>query len=490
MRPSRLARRGLTHYWRTNVAVVLGVATAVAVLSGALLVGDSVRGSLKDLVLQRIGRTDLVVASASFFRGQLADALRTHPSFGATFSDVAPLVAAQGLVTEQEGRRRAGQVRVYGVDDRFWQFHGVAGIAGPLDRDALVSPALARDIDARAGSTVLVRVQRPSEIPLESLHGRKDDLGSTLRLTVRAVVPSSSLGEFSLEAQQGDVRAVFVPLSLLQETLDLGDRVNTLLVSALPEGSAGAPRALGAPSEVVATGERVEADTLAQIVRSEARLEDIGLTMKTLDDRRAIVIGSDGGLLNDTRRAVHEALADAGERQPSQPVLPISRTLAPRRSLAFRIRSSLRSIWYHRAYLPRPDVTTTSPIVLNDWAVRSAAVIYIPSQMEYYVRRSRKARHRTAEFSVAAVVPIAAGDRDPAPAFWHQRLTIARRLNSLFGRFRSHPPCRRGALNDYRRPEGVRAARCRPASLAVAVHGADALRDASEDDPSRMFCSN
>ena len=47
-----LVLRGLSHYWRTNLAVVVGVATAVATLAGALLVGDSVRGSLRDLVLQ------------------------------------------------------------------------------------------------------------------------------------------------------------------------------------------------------------------------------------------------------------------------------------------------------------------------------------------------------------------------------------------------------------------------------------------------------
>ena len=74
--------RGLRHYWRTNLAVVAGVATAVAVLAGALLVGDSVRGSLRDLVLQRLGRTDRVVVSTGFFREALAgrSARRTRAS--------------------------------------------------------------------------------------------------------------------------------------------------------------------------------------------------------------------------------------------------------------------------------------------------------------------------------------------------------------------------------------------------------------------------
>ena len=71
MHVSRLVYRGLTHYWRTNIAVVLGVATAVAVLAGALLVGDSVRGSLRDLVVQRLGRADQLILSSGFFREQL-----------------------------------------------------------------------------------------------------------------------------------------------------------------------------------------------------------------------------------------------------------------------------------------------------------------------------------------------------------------------------------------------------------------------------------
>ena len=108
MKTNLLAFRGLTHYWRTNIAVVIGVATAVAVLSGALLVGDSVRGSLRDLVLLRIGRTDHVVISTGFVREALAGALDAHPDFGSTFNAVVPMVVAEGVVTMQIGDGRAG----------------------------------------------------------------------------------------------------------------------------------------------------------------------------------------------------------------------------------------------------------------------------------------------------------------------------------------------------------------------------------------------
>src|SRR5687767_15667096 len=107
MKASTLRRRSLRHYWRTNVAVICGVAIAVAVLAGALMVGVSVRASLRDLALQRLGKTDRVVLSQGFFREQLAG----------VFGRAVPLIVAEGFVTAQESGRRASRVQVYGIDD-------------------------------------------------------------------------------------------------------------------------------------------------------------------------------------------------------------------------------------------------------------------------------------------------------------------------------------------------------------------------------------
>ena len=109
MTSAQLVKRGLTHYWRTNLAVVAGVAAAVTVLSGALLVGDSVRGSLRALVEQRLGATDLAVVSSEFFRAALADDIAADPSFTREFKGIAPLVAVQGAATQQAGGRRSSR---------------------------------------------------------------------------------------------------------------------------------------------------------------------------------------------------------------------------------------------------------------------------------------------------------------------------------------------------------------------------------------------
>ena len=53
--------------------LVLSCAVASSVLAGALLVGDSVRGSLEDLTLERLGAIDFALVGSSYFRQELHD---------------------------------------------------------------------------------------------------------------------------------------------------------------------------------------------------------------------------------------------------------------------------------------------------------------------------------------------------------------------------------------------------------------------------------
>jgi hypothetical protein len=401
MRPSRLIGRSLAYYWRTNVAVVLGVATAVAVLAGALLVGDSVRGSLRALVEQRLGRTDLVVISAGFFRERLADDIAGNQGFTAAFSAVAPLIVLPGVVTEQESGRRARHVRVYGVDDRFWRFHGQEGQEGREGNSALLNATLAAELGADAGKAILVRVQRPSDIPLESLHGRKDDAGRTMRLTVRGVLAASSLGEFALEAQQGSVSTVFVPLSRLQQELELDGRVNLLLVDA---------------KNAAAGGEASE--TLASIVKSAGRLDDLGLKVRSTEEGRALIVESDAGVLTDPQvAAIEHALNSSG--MPTRAVLTY---------LANAMKHAGREVPYSlvsaigvsaRPTAPAPAAAGPPTIVLNAWAARElGASAGDLVGMDFYVWEDPgRLATRSAEFRVASIVPIETGDRDLAPHF-------------------------------------------------------------------------
>src|ERR1700729_532323 len=68
-----LVLRSLLYHWRGNIAVFLGVALGTAVLTGALLVGDSLRGSLRELAVDQLGWVDQALVANRFFRSQLAE---------------------------------------------------------------------------------------------------------------------------------------------------------------------------------------------------------------------------------------------------------------------------------------------------------------------------------------------------------------------------------------------------------------------------------
>ena len=417
---AKLVRRNLSYFWRTNVAVVAGVGVAVAVLAGALLVGASVRGSLHELALLRLGNVDEVVTSGGFFREALADDLRSATDLAATFGDVCPLIILEGFVTHQENGRRASGVQVYGVDERFWRFHGRDPSGRAPDRnDVLLSEGLARELGGQAGDALLVRVEKPSAIPVGSLHGRKGDVGRTVRLSIRAVVSADELGEFSVRPQQGLARAVFVSLERLQEDLERPGRVNTILL-----GVGGQGVGVGASTDDNAARVALVETSL----RERVTLEDLGIKLRTLPapsapSTRLIIMEADAGLLSDEVAEAGRSAAEAlGMR--AQPILTY---------LANLIRLGDREVPYSLltaldldAITPVPSSqfpvpSSLPPIVLNEWAADDLAAT--PGDLvsiEYYQWQDEGLLlTREAEFRVTGVVLLegAAADPDLTPDY-------------------------------------------------------------------------
>jgi len=392
MNSLRLVQRSVSHHWRTNLAVVLGVAAAVSVLSGALLVGDSVRGSLRDIAVGRLGRVEHVVASTGFFRDALSIDILAATGGGAT---AAPLIVATGFVSHESSGRRASGVVIYGVDERFWSFHGLPDRAG-----VVISPALASELGATPRDVLLVRLQKPSAIPIESLFGRKDDVARTLRLDVAGILPREQLGEFSLRPQQADVRAVFAPLARVQRDLAVAGRVNTVL--------------LAGPASLEST---------ATAVQRAVTLEDLGATTAITGDPPSIIVESRTGVLGD---ALESAAVSAGSAAGLHPI-PVYTYLAN------AIRKGDRQIPYSlvtavdldAAGLGVPATPAQSgpidPIVLNEWAARELnAVPGDDLDVDYFLWDAAAGlTAHSARFRLGRIVAIAgvAADRRLAPEY-------------------------------------------------------------------------
>jgi hypothetical protein len=237
-----LALRNLVYHRRGNFALVLGMAVGTAVLTGALLVGDSLRGSLRDLTDRRLGWVEQALVSPRFLRAELADRRKLG------VDHVCGAIVLQGSIGIAEGQkgsledaiptRRLGKVNIFGVDDRFWLD---AAVPGGLERgdsqggDVLyLGTALAQELrlQARKGSVVL-HIPRAGAVPRESLLGRREssDVVDKATLDVTGVLDVNQFGDaFSLRPVTDPPRNVFVPLRWLQDRLGLKDQINAILV--------------------------------------------------------------------------------------------------------------------------------------------------------------------------------------------------------------------------------------------------------------------
>ncbi|MCE9527068.1 MAG: FtsX-like permease family protein, partial [Planctomycetales bacterium] len=231
--------RSLVFHWRMHLAVALGVAAATAVLTGALLVGDSVRGSLKLLALDRLGKIDQILVTDRFFRQQMA------PERKGIY--VAPAILFPSVTAEYaaaEGRRRAAGVMLVGCDDSFWQLGSEATKPkkSPGRGEIVLNSTLAAELAADVGDSVIIRLPKSDQIPADSALGKKQDrLTSLADLKVIAIIPTESLGRFSLQPMQTAPRNAYVALEEIQSALFVGDeekdKINTLLVDEMTSGS-------------------------------------------------------------------------------------------------------------------------------------------------------------------------------------------------------------------------------------------------------------
>ncbi len=155
----QIAFCSLRHYWPTDLVVALGVAAATAVLTGALIVGDSMQESLRALTLDRLGKIDEMLLSDGFFRAELANELAQTDQFKSDYSAAVPAILfPNGTVEFQPGSdaserkiARVSNVNVIGITPEFWSLDKSLHDVSLSGRQVVINRALADQVLGSAG---------------------------------------------------------------------------------------------------------------------------------------------------------------------------------------------------------------------------------------------------------------------------------------------------------------------------------------------------
>ncbi|MBC7805680.1 MAG: ABC transporter permease [Akkermansiaceae bacterium] len=391
-----LVLRSARFFWRSHVGVFLGAILATAIITGALAVGDSVRHSLGEMARARLGRIELALHSPGrFFRAKLGTDLSN-----ALGTDVAPVMLLRGTATGEKadgsggGEVRVGRVQVVGVTPDFWQLTTSKSSGEPefLTEDGsegvALNERLARTLRLSVGDEVILRVDKPSLLSRDAPLSTIEDATVLIRLPVTAIVTDAMLGRFSLDANQVPPYNAFLPLSVLQRTVGMEARANTLLV----------PQRQG--------GRTIEPSEATSALWKHWEFADSGLELRDVPGQKLLE-------LRTNRVFLDPPIADAAVRATpgAKGVLTyfVNELRVGNRATPYSTVSALQGPLV-------PPGMADDEAVINQWfADDVGAKVGDKLTLKYYlVGPMRRLEQHTSVFRVRAVVPMTGPARDPA----------------------------------------------------------------------------
>ncbi|MCK5820745.1 MAG: FtsX-like permease family protein [Bacteroidales bacterium] len=270
----KLILKSFVYYWRKNLAVGIGVAVSTAILTGALVVGDSMQYSLQRLVDLRLGEmTHTLNAGDRFFTRQLA--FRMEKDLDVS---VAPVLLLEGSAVVDGGQKRLPKVQVLGVNDQTDKVFGLENwFADISDDEVIISENLAKRLDLKIGEPVLFRIRKASLIPLNAPFVSDEEISMSLRLTVKAIADQNQMARFSLHNSQTAPFNAFISLTRLDRLMELNGQVNTLLIA----------------------GSGIETEQIEESLQNTWELGDLGLKIKETLNEQEWEITSDRVFLDD-----------------------------------------------------------------------------------------------------------------------------------------------------------------------------------------------
>jgi putative ABC transport system permease protein len=257
----RLILSSLFHYRWVNLSVLAGVALTSAILSGALVVGDSVKESLRRNAEARLsGIGPVFLGGERFFTASIADRVAAKLGHEAL---VAPILQIEGTAASREGGRRVNRIQIVGVDERFWKLSlgGTAPEGFDDDRFIAINRPLADRIGAKAGDTLIVRLEVPGALSKDAPLSGESEQTTPFTAEVTTILDNEQFGGYSLKSEQVPPATLFVRRERLESVIEQSNRANLLL-----------------------GGRSLDAVAFSEAVESSWQLEDLQLTVAPAGD--------------------------------------------------------------------------------------------------------------------------------------------------------------------------------------------------------------
>jgi putative ABC transport system permease protein len=222
----KIIGKSLLFYIRANLLIALGITVSTAVLTGALIIGDSVSYSLTQIATLRLGNTTHALRVVDrYFRQDLAGDMSRSGSL-----DVVPVLLSEGVAISEGGAHRANRVQVVGIDTTFHEVAGSHIYSGLGRNEIIVSSNLANRLSVVRGDDVVLRIKKATQIPLNAPFMSDEETSVSFRARIKDIASDKDLGRFSLQNSQTAPFNAFMAIERLNELMEFSGKANTLLI--------------------------------------------------------------------------------------------------------------------------------------------------------------------------------------------------------------------------------------------------------------------
>jgi putative ABC transport system permease protein len=389
MKYYKLIFKSLLFYWRTNLGVLFGTAISTAIIVGALVVGDSVRYSLRQITFDRLSRVEYAMTAGDrFFRSALANELADQLSV-----ETSAVLNLTAIAISDGGNQRANGVQVLGIQNDFWEMSESTIDFPELEtNEAIVNERLAAKLNLQTGDEFLLRVEKSNYLPRETPLVSDENISIAIQLKIKGIALKEQMGNFSLKANQVAPYNIFLSRVLLTKEMELSDLANMLLVAANEK-------------------EKVSLETLNTTLKNKFKLADAGLKLRYIPELKTTELVSERIFIEKPiSDFALKASTDANgiftyfvnQFRKGEKTTPYSFVSAPGKSIV-------------------PGNMSDKEIIINQWLAKDLSATKGDSiELTYFsVGDSRRLDEKSTSFCIRDIIPIsgAAADRNLMPAF-------------------------------------------------------------------------
>jgi ABC-type antimicrobial peptide transport system permease subunit len=238
---AKLAVQNIIRRKAQAALIVFGLMISTAVITGSLIVGDSMEYLVFSSTYDNLGEIDLVVSGTEFYEYNYYTTVTQDPTIRDTFDKYAPIILIPGSAEAVESNLRENKAQIFGFNDRFSNFgnfylqkDGSELEAGDLNlgnNQIIVNSNLASNLKLQENDQVRVFVNNPSFV-LDTVYSTQVGMNAKGRImTVKYIAEDRELGRLQLDGRTFDTPNLYMTLNTLQGFLGIKNKINNILFS-------------------------------------------------------------------------------------------------------------------------------------------------------------------------------------------------------------------------------------------------------------------